>query len=1818
MSQKILIKDAREHNLKGVDLDIPRDSMVVVTGVSGSGKSSLAFDTIFQEGQRKYIESLSAYARQFIGTMKTPDVEKIKGISPTISIDQKTVNRNPRSTVGTVTEIWDHFRLLFARLGTPYCPECGDEIKAQTIPQIANGILADHEGSKLSIMSPIVRERKGEYRKELAELREAGYTRAQIDGEVRELEDDIQLARYEKHSIDVIIDRLKVEDRYLPRIREGIETALKLSKDLVSFMIDENYHIQGTALSCAKCRLSIPEIEPRLFSFNDSQGQCQSCSGLGFVQNFEIDLLIPDQELSIKEGALKAQMPEGHLMFSRYGMQEFEILAKEYSFDLKTPWNQLSSRARNILMWGSESDLTYKLRRRSRRGNRTIYEHRRVRGFMEVLEKVWDRWHVALLNKYMTRNDCSVCHGDKLNSAALSVLFEDKNIQQFSKQSVKTAKQFFSQYPKTDRQTKIGGELFSEINARLNYLVEVGLGYLTLDRTANTLSGGESQRIRLASQVGAGLQGVTYVLDEPSIGLHPKDNEKLLDVLQRLKALGNTLIVVEHDEDTMLQADQIIDVGPGAGVEGGEILEIGPLEKLVKSKSSLTGAYLGGREFIEVPQTRRELLESKIVIKGARHNNLRNIDVEFPLGGMVALTGVSGSGKSTLMNHILKKSLAQTLHGAEDEPGDHDCVEGVEHIQKVIEIDQSPIGRTPRSNPATYTKIWDEVRELFTKLPESQIRGYKKGRFSFNVNGGRCEECEGAGVQTIEMQLLENVQVLCEACNGKRFNPATLEIHYRGKTISDILEMSIREALEFFQAHPKIHKGLDILNAIGLGYLRLGQPSNTLSGGEAQRMKIAAELKKPAKGHTLYLLDEPTTGLHFHDIKRLISCMNTLVDRGNSMIVIEHNLDVVKVSDWVVDMGPDGGSGGGSVVFEGRPEELVKSKVSETGRFLKPLLNSQRNPVKELLEKKRKLKTLENNVKSSITEFVPKKGQELDIYIHGAKKHNLKNINVRIPRHKLTVVTGVSGSGKSSLAFHTLFAEGQRRFVESMSTYARRFLGQMDRGAVESIQGLAPAIAIDQSSANRSPRSTVATITELYDYFRLLFARIGRPHSPQSGVAMERYSNLELYRKYLSQSPDQVLHVFAPILHPRVNISLAAVDTDNLQAMSSRFVELGYRKMWNGAKWLELDVKPSLKSVRQAWLLIDRVKVNSKNRSRIMEAFENAGEYGHGLVACSTGKPEEGAPIEVNSSFYGISDELYFFNEELEPKHFSFNSHWGACDNCGGLGFIGKSICRVCNGDKLKPQYSSVLVGGENITALTRMDITQVLAFFKKLKLNSKETQIIAQLKKEVIGRLEFLVKVGLDYLALDRRGDTLSGGEAQRIRLASQIGSGLEGVLYVLDEPTVGLHQKDTRLLLESLYRLRELGNTVVVVEHDLEFIQSADYVLEIGLGAGENGGELISEGTPKQLKKKKSSLTGAYLSGRKVLGLDSENAGDAELVAESDKWITWEGVNYRTLKDLSLKIPQASLTVVSGVSGSGKSTLVEECLYPCAFAKINRKRKPSAEMGSIDWSEDFTQVQLIDQAPIGKSPRSTPATYTKIFDNIRDLYASMNESKVRGYSKGRFSFNKAEGRCMECEGKGFHNVEMHFLSDVWERCESCQGRRYNPDTLEVKYKGRSIADVMEMRFSEAVSFFENQPRICKILKVFEDIGLGYLRLGQAGNTLSGGEAQRIKLAAELAKASRGKGLFLLDEPTTGLHMEDIQKLWKLLRRLVTQGHTVILVEHHPEVIARADWVIDLGPVGGDSGGELLFQGTPKSLLKVKNNDTASAVSQAVTLQVK
>ena len=942
MNDKIIIKGAKEHNLKNIDLEIPRDKLVVITGLSGSGKSSLAFDTLYAEGQRRYVESLSSYARQFLGLMEKPDVELIEGLSPAISIDQKTTSKNPRSTVGTVTEIYDYIRLLYARIGVPYCPNCGKKIEKQTIDQIVDNIMELEEGTKIQVMAPVIRGRKGEFVKQIDGYRKDGFVRARIDGEIYDLsEDEISLDKKKKHNIDLIVDRLVVKESVRSRLTESVETALKHANNLVSVDIPKKKELLfSTDYACPDCGFSFPELTPRMFSFNNPFGACPTCMGIGYLMIMDEDLIIPDKNKTLYDGVKcfgASTMKRGDTMARMY----FESIARHYGVKIKdVPIKKLPREFLEKILYGTgdeKIDFEYQ-------------SYAGVRKFTAPFEGVLptlDRRHSETKSQgmrdfyemYMTNAPCYTCHGARLKDEVLCVKVGTKNINQLTDMSIDKIKKYLNNLKLNKTQTMIADMILKEIDVRLQFLMDVGLEYLTLSRNAGSLSGGEAQRIRLATQIGSGLTGVLYILDEPSIGLHQRDNDKLLATLKKLRDLGNTLLVVEHDEDTMYAADQIIDIGPGAGVHGGQVMAQGTAEEIMKAKGSITGDYLSKRKQIEVPKKRRKMTKGKVIeIQGAKENNLKNINVKFPLGLFTCVTGVSGSGKSTLVNEVLYKYIAKEINRANEKPGKCKAIKGLENIDKIIDINQSPIGRTPRSNPATYTGVFDIIRDIFAGTNEAKMRGYSKGRFSFNVSGGRCEACNGDGVHKIEMHFLPDIYVPCEVCKGKRYNRETLEVKYKGKTIADVLDMTVDESLEFFKNVPKIKQKIQTLSDVGLGYIKLGQPSTTLSGGEAQRVKLATELSKRATGKTLYILDEPTTGLHLADVHRLVNILQRLVDTGNSIIVIEHNLDLIKTADYIVDLGPEGGDNGGEVVATGTPEQICKNENSHTGKFLKKYL----------------------------------------------------------------------------------------------------------------------------------------------------------------------------------------------------------------------------------------------------------------------------------------------------------------------------------------------------------------------------------------------------------------------------------------------------------------------------------------------------------------------------------------------------------------------------------------------------------------------------------------------------------------------------------------------------------------------------------------------------------------------------------------------------------------------------------------------------------------------------------------------------------------
>ena len=1904
-TENIHVVGACEHNLRDISVSIPRDSLTVITGLSGSGKSSLAFDTIYQEGQRRFMESLSAYARQFLGSMEKPSVDRVEGLSPTLCIDQKTVNRNPRSTVGTVTEILDHFRLLLARLGTPRCPHCLRALSRTTPGQVAEGLLRDHPDARVIVLAPIVQERKGEYRKELADALSQGWLRARIDGELRRLDEEISLARYEKHTIELVVDRVKVRPDARARLVEAIERAAEKSAGALGLLVQSpqaetaEHRLVSLDRSCPEHSVSAPELEPRLFSFNAPQGMCPSCSGIGYHEDFDLELLLdPSAPVEAAVGPLR---DAEKVPFSSVSRQVVRRIADQLGVAAGASLGSLTEAQTERLLFGDP-----RLQYRSvveRDGHRQV-SVRPWSGLVEVIRTVWRYTGFPKLRKFRRRVPCSACNGARLNPLALAVDFRGLNIADLSGMKVSAARALFASLELTETEALIGAPIVRELVTRLGFLEEVGLGYLGIDRSSATLSGGETQRIRLAAQVGAGLQGVTYVLDEPSIGLHGRDQIRLLGALQKLRDKGNTVIVVEHDPITMARADWLVEVGPGAGVEGGEVVAQGRPARFLKS-NALTARYLRGAERIRMPLTRRAVDGDRIALRGASENNLKDLDLEVPIGALTVVTGVSGSGKSTLVERTLHRVLAARLQGATARPGQHRAIEGLDLIDKVVRIDQAPIGRTPRSNPATYTGAFDPIRELFAKLPESRARGYPKGRFSFNVPGGRCEECKGAGVITVEMQFLSDVQIPCEVCNGARFNAETLEIRYRGRTISEVLGMSIASARDFFSRHRKISRILSMLCEVGLGYVTLGQPSTTLSGGEAQRIKLASELARPATGRTLYILDEPTTGLHMADVGRLIHALQRLVDAGNTVLVIEHDTDVIKCADHIVDLGPEGGEGGGQVVGVGRPEEIA-ARDTPTGRLMAGVFAREA----ALDEEEAGGRAAESPMQLYGDRSRRRALKERVLSLRGARTHNLRGVDIDLPQGKFIVVTGPSGSGKSSLAFHTIFAEGQRRYVESLSTYARRFLGRMQRPPVDKVEGLAPAIAIDQRNRGGSPRSTVATTTEIYDQLRLLYARIGKPHCPLCGTPLVARSPTRAAREL--QAAD-----------PGAGWLLCAVSPD------TRLGDLraeGFARLWSGR---QLDLETLIEASEQGaeaavgdrMLVVDRFNPTRVDRVRLSESISSA--YGWGSDRAVFHPRARGVADIVLSRNPACPTHGRVLPEELTPRHFSFNSHWGACPECSGLGrsiavdpalllvdrskplaaaldpqvgahltrsarrrallaavfarhgvapdtpaaqwspqlerellygtsealevrftrsWAGRTTrveesrrwegvvamvdgwgkkadrlrrettCPSCQGGRLQPWVLAVTIGSEpgadpdsapkqlDISSACQMTVQQARAFWSSLKLSASDSAVAAQPVAEMLHRMKFLDDVGLGYLTLDRVSRSLSGGEAQRIRLATQLGARLTGTIYVLDEPTIGLHARDTQRLLATLQGLRELGNTLLVVEHDPDVMRAADVLVDMGPGAGEHGGKVVALGTPDEVAES-GSLTGEYLAENRTVAVRNKPRTPTG-------WLSLPPCSLHNLQQVEARFPLGAFTVVTGVSGSGKSTLVMEHLVPHldTLAKVRPKRGEPRPL----------RLVVVDQRPIGRSPRSTPATYCDVWNRIRKRFSEVPLARARGWSPGRFSWNTAGGRCEACEGRGSVLVEMHFLSDVWVTCETCGGRRFSRSTLEARWKGHSIADVLDMTAEEAAELFRSQKAIVRRLDAMVDVGLGYLRLGQSATTLSGGEAQRMKLASELV-ARKGPTVFVLDEPTTGLHLADVDKLLGVIHRLVDQGHTVVTIEHHLDVIRSADHIIDMGPEGGAQGGRIVAAGTVDHIRWLPQSVTGQVLRSAAGIGV-
>ncbi|PYJ13069.1 MAG: excinuclease ABC subunit A, partial [Verrucomicrobia bacterium] len=1809
------IRGARQNNLKGIDLDLPLGKLTVVTGPSGSGKSSLAFETIYAEGQRRYVETFSPYMRQFLDRMDKPRVDDIRGIPPAIAIEQANPVKSSRSTVGTMTEINDYLKLLWPHVAKAFCPNCGREIRSETAQSITDQVICHFERSReIPLRNQSVTSRgpstslrsarddsatvlitfwvavppKTAPRAFFDFLQQQGYLRVWIDNQVVRVDVDPKIRRLGAR-VQVIQDRIAIGEENRPRIVEAIETGLRFGKGKINVIaISENAQHSTDQESpitnhefpfsigwhCAYCDLDIRPPTPGLLSFNNPLGACPECRGFGRTISIDLNKAIPNRTLTIKQGVVRV------FRGAEFGESQKDLLracARE-DVDTNVPFEELPKADQDFVIDGEKRSGDY---------TEEDYEHDRwygVRGFFRWLESKTYKMHVrVLLSRYRAYITCPSCKGGRYQPDALNYKISVKSEIRNPKSEIVLSLPEFQALPISDARdllrnvdipapNKTAQMLRDEICTRLNYLCEVGVGYLTLDRSTRTLSGGEVQRVNLTTCLGASLVNTLFVMDEPSIGLHPRDVGQLVRVMRNLRDKGNTLLVVEHEEQIIRATDNLIDLGPGRGEHGGELVWNGSLNDFLgsagaspavscasrdtgiifggapntagvgaRAPQSLTRDYLTGRKSIWFPKSRRKWT-SAIKITGARQHNLKTIDVDLPLGVFACVTGVSGSGKSTLIHDVLYRNLLRARgqssesYGSAGEPGACKSVVGAHRIADVVMVDQSPLARTPRSTPILYLGLFDRVRELFAARPEAMAQGLTAGAFSFNSGSGRCERCSGTGYEKIEMQFLSDLFVRCAECEGKRFQPHVLKVRLHDKSIHDILQLTVSEAIEFFaqigeEPGTQISSGLRVLEEVGLGYLRLGQPLNTLSGGESQRLKLVGHLAEadnvqPASaldglrrgersmsnaqrrnGETignLFIFDEPTTGLHFDDVAMLLQLFQRLVDRGHSIVVIEHNLEVIKCADWIIDLGPEAGEAGGEVVAIGTPEEITRVKHSHTGKFLAPALGKgsagMLPAVRGILPRTTQRAYAHDGNELTLRAAEESSGRMPDgasrmlalprhtrapsngsIEIHGAREHNLKNIDIKIPREQLVVITGLSGSGKSTLAFDILFAEGQRRFLDSMSPYARQFVEQLEKPDVDLVSGLPPSVAIEQRVTRGGGKSTVATVTEVYHFFRLLFAKTGTQFCPDCDLPVAKQSVASIVKQIEAAAKGAPLKVLAPLVKARKGFHTDVARWAERQGFDTlcvdgRLVPISHFRKLERFKEHTIDVVVGM---------IDRRRVVYAR-----DIVRRALEIGRGTARLLDSKNR----LTVTSTEMSCPGCGRAF-EELDPRLFSFNSPHGACEECGGFGEIwdrelqtaasrdGESLlenelaaeresewieageareCPSCHGSRLNAVARHVRVQGFTIDQFTNLSASKAARTINRLKFKGTHQTIAAGLVPEIQQRLRFMEKVGLGYLALGRSAKTLSGGESQRIRLAAQLGSNLRGVLYVLDEPTIGLHPRDNLRLLETLTALRNKGNSLVVVEHDDETMRHADHIIDLGPRAGIHGGEVVVSGTLRDIERTPNSETARCLK----KPLCHPIRGSRRSLRDTENWIEIRSARANNLKDIDVRFPVGRLSVITGISGSGKSTLMHDVIWPAMCEQLQeRKRAGNGDLFKlVSGAEEIEAVYEVDQSPIGKTSRSTPGTYVKVFDEIRNLYAQLPVSRVRGYSASRFSFNAEGGRCETCKGQGAIKLEMNFLPSSYVPCEDCRGRRYNRQTLEVLYNEKSIGDVMEM----------------------------------------------------------------------------------------------------------------------------------------------------------
>ncbi len=1847
MTSQIRIYGARQHNLKNLDVQFETGKITVLTGVSGSGKSSLAFDTLYAEGQRRYVETFSPYARQFLDRMDKPLVDKIEGILPAIAIDQVNPVRNSRSSVGTMTELNDYFKLLYARLSHLHCRQCGQRVQHEDAQRIAAALHTRCAASDPRLVLTFAVDIPANFTAEEVQqfLEQQGYTRTHPVATPKKSKGVTQ-------RLYVIQDRFRLSRAEPARLMEALDAALHYGNGHLSvFALQDETEEQwdfSAGLHCAHCHIDYASPQPSTFSFNSPYGACEQCKGFGRVMGIDYGLVIPDENKSLLEGAIRPWQTESNLVHQK----DLERFAKDAQIRLSAPWSALSQEEKDWVIDGAPD-----FKGGTRAWKSQWYG---IQRYFDWQESRAYKMHVrVMLSKYRSYNTCPSCQGSRLKSDALlwrlgtqTATADPQPYQRFMPVNTQWSAEQLALLPgfhihdlmrlpisavtEWFAQLQFEGELNAatlllreEIQTRLRFLCEVGLGYLSLDRQSRTLSGGEVQRINLTTALGTSLVNTLFVLDEPSIGLHPHDMQRIVHIMQRLRHRGNTLVVVEHDPQVMVAADRILDIGPGPGERGGQILFDGaPIH--LRDAPTLTGDYLSGRKRIEAPHPQPVNDQTpRLLLQGVQAHNLKNIDVAFPLQRLVCVTGVSGSGKSTLIQDVLHPALLKYFGEATEAPGSFDALLGAEQIAEVVMVDQSPIGRTARSNPASYVGAFDPIRKLFARAPLAVERGYKPGTFSFNSGEGRCPTCGGTGFEHIEMQFLSDVYLRCPDCDGKRFRPEILEVRLehlgRSASMDEVLNMTVNEALSFFTGLQDIQRALAPLADVGLDYLSLGQPVPTLSGGEAQRLKLAGYLAEAAKSRLstakvakkgkLFLFDEPTTGLHFDDIAKLMQAFRKLLHAGHSLIIIEHNLDVVRAADWVIDLGPQGGLAGGHVVATGSPAQIKDCTDSLTGQALRDyeqhlVGNNLITPLAEPL--------------GAYANIAP---PDPCIQILNAKEHNLKNIQVQIPRDTFTVITGVSGSGKSTLAFDILFNEGQRRYLESLNAYARSIVQPAGQPDVDAVYGIPPTVAIEQRTSRGGYKSTVATMTEIHHFLRLLYVKLGTQMCPSCQVPVAPQSADQIVAQLLRDHKEKTLHLYAPLIVGRKGYYTDLAKWAHAKGYEHLRVD---GELQPTAKWPRLDRYKE----HNIELPVAQIVIQAQHEAELRHAIHTALEHGQQRVLIVTDSSE----FTLSTARACPSCSTSY--PEPDPRLFSYNSKQGWCTSCFGTGrqvsdFDAEQSgeeskwlqaedaatnhdCPSCNGQRLNPIALAFRWHEVGIAQLSELSIQDAKHFFAQQMLSEREQQIARDIFHEIENRLNFMEEVGLGYLELNRAAPTLSGGEAQRIRLAAQLGSNLQGVCYVLDEPTIGLHPRDNKILLRALQRLESNGNTLVVVEHDEDTIRQAQHIIDMGPGAGVRGGEVVAQGDLEAILSNPNSLTGHYLRQPIQHPMQGYRPIDSET-----PFLYLHDAQLHNIKNVSVRLPLQRLSVVTGVSGSGKSTLARDILLSNLKAKITDPEHHRWQHCShIDGWEHVDRVLEVDQTPIGKTPRSCPATYVGFWDDIRKLFAQTRDAKIRGWTPSRFSFNTGDGRCSECGGQGLVTFEMSFLPDIQIPCESCHGLRFNHDTLSVSWQGKNIGEVLQMEVDDAVDYFASHPRILRPLKLLQDVGLGYLTLGQPSPTLSGGEAQRIKLVTELSKVRLDEGLiktgraykqphtlYVLDEPTVGLAIADVEKLLRVLHRLTDAQQSVVVIEHNLDLIAEADWIIDMGPEGGIAGGKLVVEGPVSTVQQTSSSHTGQAL---------